>query len=248
MLGRLRNDRVALIYADFRSHAGHCAQGVERRSRFAAGLSPIDQQMLPTRVRDVEPIAVQIHKRVIGSPVRDCAHARDTAAFRSTVKTLPLTLTPAAVARLDDAATEFLHHHAVHDEPLRWHPKPDLFGVCGLRSPTADLPTVRRLLEDGRRFTLTAIAAQAGVPLEHLHYLIGEADPPLPQHPSAPPSVVRCAGLTVLSQAQLMDLYEGQQLGLARIGQMYGVSRHTVTHIARRYGVALRRPGRPLGS
>ena len=48
-------------------------------------------------------------ERVIGSPVRDCCHALDTAEFRSKVKTLPLTLTPATVARLDHAATEFLH-------------------------------------------------------------------------------------------------------------------------------------------
>ena len=40
-------------------------------------------------------------ERVIGSPVRDCPHAVDTAEFRSKVKTLPLTLTPATVARLD---------------------------------------------------------------------------------------------------------------------------------------------------
>ena len=49
----------------------------------------------------------------------------------------------------------------------------------------------------------------------------------------------------MLSRAMLIELYEGRQLGLARIGQIYGVSRHTVTHLADRYGVALRRPGRP---
>ena len=74
-------------------------------------------------------------ERVIGSPVRDCPHARDTAEFRSTVKTMPLTLTPAAVARLDHAATEFLHHHNVHDEPLRWQPNPDLFSALRAALP-----------------------------------------------------------------------------------------------------------------
>ena len=49
----------------------------------------------------------------------------------------------------------------------------------------------------------------------------------------------------VISRAELIELYEGQQLGLQRIGQIYGVSRHTVTRLARRYGVALRQPGRP---
>ncbi len=116
-------------------------------------------------------------ERVIGSPVRDCCHALDTAEFRSKVKTLPLTLTPATVARLDHAATEFLQHHNVHDEPLRWQPNSGLFSACGLRSPTGDLTTIRRLLDD-RRTAMTAIAAQAGVPLEYLHYLIGEFDPP----------------------------------------------------------------------
>ena len=81
--------------------------------------------------------------------------------------------------------------------------------------------------------------------MEYLHYLIGECDPPLPHHPSAPASEVRTSGMPVMSRAELIDLYEGRQLGLARIGQIYGVSRHTVTHLARRYGVALRRPGRP---
>jgi hypothetical protein len=186
-------------------------------------------------------------ERVIGSPVRDCSHALSSAEFRSKVKTLPLTLTPAAVARLDHAATEFLHHHNVHDEPLRWQPNPDLFSACGLRSPTGDLTTIRRLLDEGRS-TLTAIAAQTGTPVEYLHHLIGECDPPLPHHPSAPASAVRTSGMPVMSRAELVDLYEGQRLGLERIGQIYGVSRHTVTHLARRYGVALRRPGRPFHS
>jgi hypothetical protein len=183
-------------------------------------------------------------ERVIGSPVRDCCHALGSAEFRSKVKTLPLTLTPAAVARLDHAATEFLHHHNVHDEPLRWQPNSGLFSACGLRSPTGDLTTIRRLLDDERN-AMTAIAAQTGVPLEYLHYLIGECDPPLLHHPSAPASAVRTSGMPVMSRAELIDLYEGQQLGLQRIGQIYGVSRHTVTHLARRYGVALRPPGPP---
>ena len=186
-------------------------------------------------------------ERVIGSPVRDCCHALNSAEFRSKVKTLPLTLTPAAVARLDHAATEFFRRHNVHDEPLRWQPNPDLFSASGLRSPTGDLTTIRRLLDEGRS-TLTAIAAQTGTPVEYLHYLIGECDPPLPHHPSAPASAVRTSGMPVMSRAELIDLYEGRQLGLARIGQIYGVSRHTVTHLARRYGVALRRPGRPFHS
>ena len=60
-------------------------------------------------------------------------------------------------------------------------------------------------------------------------------------------SIPTCAplGIAAISRAELIELYEGQQLGLERIGQIYGVSRHTVTHLARRYGVALRQPGRP---
>ena len=183
-------------------------------------------------------------ERAIGSPVRDCSHALDTAEFRSKVKTLPLTLTPATVARLDHAATKFLRQHNVYDEPLRWQPNAGLFSACGLRSPTADFTTIRRLLDDGRT-TLTAIAAQTGIPVEYLHYLIGEFDPPPPRPPTTPDPAVRSSGMSVMSRAMLIDLYEGRQLGLARIGQMYGVSRHTVTHLADRYGVALRRPGRP---
>ena len=74
-------------------------------------------------------------ERVIGSPVRDCCHALDTAEFRSKVKTLPLTLTPATVARLDHAATDFLHHHNVYDEPLRWQPNPGLFSALRAALP-----------------------------------------------------------------------------------------------------------------
>ena len=88
-------------------------------------------------------------ERVIGSPVRDCPHALDTAEFRSKVKTLPLALTAAVVARLDDAAIEFLQHHNVFDEPLRWQPNSLLFSACGLRSPTGDLTTILRLSTTG---------------------------------------------------------------------------------------------------
>jgi hypothetical protein len=183
-------------------------------------------------------------ERVIGSPVRDCPHAVDTAEFRSKVKTLPLTLTPATVARLDAAATDFLRHHNVYDEPLRWQPNAGLFSACGLRSPTGDLTTIRRLLDDGRD-ALTDIAAQTGVPLEYLHHLIGEFDPSPTRHRSTHDSTVRPSGMPAISRAELIELYERQQLGLERIGQIHGVSRHTVTHLAHRYGVALRQPGRP---
>ena len=92
---------------------------------------------------------------------------------------------------------------------------------------------------------MTDIATQTGVPLEYLHYLIGEFDPPLPRHRSTLHSAVRPSEMPVISRAMLIELYEGQQLGLGRIGEMHGVSRHTFTHLAHRYGVALRRPGRP---
>ena len=153
-------------------------------------------------------------ERVIGSPVRDCCHALDTAEFRSKVKTLPLTLTPATVARLDHAATEFLHHHNVYDEPLRWQPNSGLFSACGLRSPTGDLTTILRLLDDGRT-AMTDIAVQAGVPLEYLHYLIGEFDPSRARQRSTLDSDVRPSGMAAISRAELIELYEGQQLGLA---------------------------------
>jgi hypothetical protein len=183
-------------------------------------------------------------ERAIGSPVRDCCHALGSAEFRSKVKTLPLTLTPATVAPLDHAAPDFLHHHNVYDEPLRWQPNPDLFSACGLRSPTGDLTTILRRLDDGRT-AMTDIAVQAGVPLEYLHYLIAEFDPSLARQRSTLDSDVRPSGMAAISRAELIEPYEGQQLGLERISQIYGVSRHTVTHLARRYGVAVRQPGRP---
>jgi hypothetical protein len=183
-------------------------------------------------------------ERVIGSPVRDCCHALDSAEFRGKVKTIPLALTPATVARLDHAATEFLQHHNVYDEPLRWQPNSGMFSACGLRSPTGDLTMILRLLDDGRS-AMTAIAVQAGVPLEYLHYLIGEFDPSLARQRSTLDSDVRPSAMAAISRVELIELYEGQQLGLERIGQVYGVSRHTVTQLADRYGVALRQPGRP---
>jgi hypothetical protein len=148
------------------------------------------------------------------------------------------------VARLDHAATDFLHHHNVYDEPLRWRPNAGLFSACGLRSPIGDLTTILRLLDDGRT-AMTDIAVQAGVPLEYLHYLIAEFDPSVARQCSTLDSDVRRSGMPAISRAELIELYEGQQLGLERISQIYGVSRHTVTHLARRYGVALRQPGRP---
>ena len=81
--------------------------------------------------------------------------------------------------------------------------------------PTGDLTTIRRLLDDGRT-TLTAIAAQTGVPLEYLHLLIGEFDPSFVRHRSTLDPAVRSSGILVMSRAMLIDLYEGRQLGLAR--------------------------------
>ncbi len=47
---------------------------------------------------------------------------------------------------------------------------------------------------------MTDIAAQTGIPVEYLHYLIGEFDPPPPRHPSTPDSAVRSSGMPVISQ------------------------------------------------
>ena len=183
-------------------------------------------------------------ERVIGSPVRDCPHALDT-------RRVPQQGQDAAAdADPGDGGPPRSRGHRVSSTPQRVRraaalaAEPGLFSACGLRSPTGDLTTIRRLLDDGRT-ALTDIAAQTGIPLEYLHYLIGEFDPSLPQHPSTLDSAVRPSGMPAISRAELIELYEGQQLGLERIGQIYGVSRHTVTHLAHRYGVALRQPGRP---
>ena len=79
-----------------------------------------------------------------------------------------------------------------HNRVRRWRPNAGLFSACGLRCPTGDLTTIRRLLDDGRT-AMTDIATQTGVPLEYLHYLIGEFDPPLPRQSINTP--LRCAPL-----------------------------------------------------
>ncbi|WP_253842852.1 hypothetical protein [Mycobacterium colombiense] len=187
-----------------------------------------------------------MYQQLTGSPAR-LSFDPVSRGYRFKLANLVRSLTPELVTRLEMAAREFLIGQGCGDEPLRWYPSQQVIDDCACAvpwRPVVDIARLHRLARDPE-LSLTAVADQLNLAVVDVLNIL-EAHP-------APDVISRdhCRGGSFaeakmqLSRSTLVDLYVGQRLGLARIGAYAGVSRQTVTRLARHYGIALRTPGRP---
>ena len=186
-----------------------------------------------------------LYQRLTGSPGRWCAHAVPGSAFASALADLPRSLSPELLHALDAAGGEWLRTRGISDEPLSWHPTvPD--GLITTPATSMDdgdrrMSVMHRLIAiDG--LSLSAVASELDTSIDAVRETLNQH--PAPRHLS--PTALRAVGGSTararetLSRERFVELYVERQLGLAAIGAMAGVSRQTVTRLARDYGVAVR--------
>ena len=166
----------------------------------------------------------------------------------------PSRLTPELNSALDEYALRFLAEHGITDEPVHWQPPMELLG--GLRLPAADIscvevPELHRLIRD-RQLQPGAAARHLAVSVDAVRLVLEEHPAPRqPRRAPAPSVTVRRAGPAyqkaslALPRPRFVELYEQQQRSLRDIAAMIGVSKHTVTELARDYRIPPRRPQSP---
>lgn len=186
-----------------------------------------------------------LHQRLTGSPGRASPHAVPGPAFAAALADLPRSLSPELMQALDAAGGEWLTTHGIIDEPLLWHPAvPDSLKNTPTTSMNAGggrLSVIHRLVAiDG--LSLSAVASELDTSIDAVREALSQH--PAPRHLS--PTALRAVGgrtaqaREALPREQFVELYVERQLSLTAIGAMAGVSRQTVTRLARDYGVAVR--------
>ena len=178
----------------------------------------------------------------------------DEAAAAASLALFPTRLTPELKAALDEYALTFLAEQGISDEPVHWQPPTEL--LDGLRLPGADItnvdvPEVHRLIRQ-QQLPPGVAAKQFSVSVDAIRVTLEEHPAPRqPRRPPAPSTTVRRAGPAyqkaslALPRSRFVELYEHQHASLRHIAAMIGVSKQTVTELARDYRIPLRRPQSP---
>ena len=176
------------------------------------------------------------------------------AAASASLALFPTRLTPELKAALDEHALTFLAEQGLTDEPVHWQPPTELLG--GLRLPGADisnvdLPELHRLIRQ-QQLPPGVAAKHLSVSVDAIRLILEEHPAPRqPRRPPAPCTTVRRAGPAyqkaslALPRSRFVELYEHQHCSLRDIAAMVGVSKPTVTELARDYRIPLRRPRSP---
>ncbi|MFC0115662.1 LysR family transcriptional regulator [Kibdelosporangium aridum] len=191
--------------------------------------------------RKVTVVRSVLFEQISGLPAGHAPFAIDDRDFRAKVAVFPAEVTPNLTDGLRHAARTFLHRQGIHDEPVTWQPPLELLSDLDLPGPNPDSIDIRQLHQLIRRHnnnTLSQCAEQLGTTIDVVRHL-------LERQPAPPTAQPRTLARTALSKHDLVDLYHRQQLTLHEIGNRIGVSRQTITRLAREYGIQLR-PASPL--
>lgn len=187
-----------------------------------------------------------LFSRISGMPLESAPEfpATNAATFRAEAERFAATRTPLLSQGLDEAAEEFLARHGIHGEPVDWRAPTEL--LDGLDLPGTDPATIdiARLhqLVFGRRNAVAAAAEALGTSIESVRLALEEhpapPEPPLARNRAASP--VRHAASQILTEDEFRRRYCDEHQSLRVIATDIGVSRHTVTELAREYDIELR--------
>jgi hypothetical protein len=172
------------------------------------------------------------------------AHLRDAiAADPNEVWRLPAWLTPQTRDGIERAARAFLERHSI-DEPVQWQPPAHLLETLILPGPDPDAidPDPVHHLIRHQREPITRAAELVGISAETIRYILQTH--PAPPGPGKPPlSIPHAAAGAGLTRQKLVHHYVDQRESLRTIARRYGISRGSVTRLAREFDLEVR-PGR----
>ncbi|WP_370070097.1 hypothetical protein [Mycobacterium sp. MAA66] len=165
-------------------------------------------------------------------------------ARRTLIADCPFHLTAELVRELDDHALMFLKDKGIHNEPVVYSPPTEL--IDGLDLPGKDLLAfdVHALhTAIASSLTRTDTLKRANITREAARYTLSENPRPTQEHDDS--RAIRRARVA-LPPDRLYELHHAQGQSLKMIGEAAGVSRQTITRLARHYGMPTRAPGRPV--
>ena len=183
-------------------------------------------------------------------PVSAAPFTHDDTEDSKKVADFPRRLTPELSSALLRHAQEFLERQGIRDEPIEWHPPTDL--LHDLRLPSlgpgaVDITVLHRLIRHDHQ-SLHAAAERLNSTFDDVRYALELHPAPAPNRRSRPrgrPSrLVYGAAKAALPREKLIQLYHGDRNSLRDIGANIGVSRQTITRLARDYDIPLRQLGR----
>jgi TniQ len=190
-----------------------------------------------------------LYERLSGSPGSRYTSARDTAEFRAKLTDFARQLSPELLRRLETSCRRFLDNCGLVAEPTTWCPPNDIFNglaLPGFDPAEIDIPKLHDLLRD-EQLSVCQAAQRLNASPATLQYLLETAPPPT----TLSVSQFRARGgvfvgaRTAITKSDLLELYQRQHRSLVDIGRLVGVSRQTITRLAREYAVPIRPPCRP---
>ncbi len=162
---------------------------------------------------------------------------------RAAAADFPRRLTPQLNDQMMVHARQFLTDHGI-DEPPTWHPPTELLAGLHMPRPDTSAVDIDRLHRDIRhkRLSLTTAGERQGATLDEVRLILQtHPAPPAPRpKPSSRPRLSFAALRDALPPPRLRLLYEEHGMSLKTIGATFGVSRQTVTQLARDYGITVR--------
>jgi len=189
-----------------------------------------------------------LFERLSGLPASAAPITPDDNLFRTKVADFPQHLTPELAAGLHQHAHAFLADQHVDDEPAAWQPSIDLLDhmhLPGHDPRTVDISSLHRLIRVKKR-SLGEAAARLGTTLDVVRYVLETHPAPAPEpasdHEARARGLAYCSAKAELPRETFVRLYQGQRISLRDIAARAGVSRQTVTRLARDYNIALRAP------
>lgn len=190
-----------------------------------------------------------LFERLSGLPADDAPSALDDNAFRAKVADFPQHLTPELAKALDGYVHEFLAEQGIDREPATWAPPAgvlDGLALPGADPDAVDVAELHNLMGIGG-MTLGAAAARLHTSLDTVRYLLGSHPALRPTRPSGTQVTsvhnrAYCTAKAVLPRDRLVELYQHQRMSLREIAATVGVSRQTITRLARDYDLPLREP------
>lgn len=225
--------RRELDYSDLLTH--------EQWLELCAGIP-----LVPGRGRRRRIAHTVLFHRISGQPVEAAPeYIHQDREFTAQVAELAALQTPELADALDIVARAFLAHHGISGEPVGWQPPPSLIADLNLPGPdpsTIDTPHLHRLIRD-EQLSPRRAAAHLGIPLGAIRHVLQENPAPanaLAAAQARTPGWARHQARSALPIERLRDLYEEQGLSVARIAELAGVSKQTVTRLADDYGIARR--------